>query len=216
MSSETDNLPDPQAMQTLYELVWSLGSESRSFARTEILLHAMAVFNQKGFQCASVQDVLDAAGISRRTFYKYFSNKSDVLVSIYELALNIMQTRLDHELALTGQVSELATVLVKVYFDYPMSVGPIIGFMIEEAMRSGSPLNALRLAGEARVVQSLQRELIRLQGKAPSVWTLKSLIWSLQLATLELFQTQRMQPEEVALTLDGMLELAEVMLYGHP
>ncbi|NNM51812.1 MAG: TetR family transcriptional regulator [Pseudomonadales bacterium] len=215
MNSDTDKLPDPQAMQTLFELVWSLGSESRSFARTEILLHAMALFNQKGFQQASVQDVLNAAGISRRTFYKYFSNKSDVLVSIYDLALNIMQTRLDHELPSTEQVSELAAVLVKVYFDYPMSVGPVIGFMIEEAMRSDSPLNALRLAGEAKIVLSLQRELRRLQGQAPSVWTLKSLIWSLQLATLELFQTQRMLPEDVAMAMQGMQELAGVMLYEH-
>ena len=80
-----------ESLRRLAELVLELGSEqpvgqprkreaARSFARTQILIHAMSVFNRRGLEETSVQDLLDAATISRRTFYKYFTGTLDVLV----------------------------------------------------------------------------------------------------------------------------------------
>ena len=92
--------PYDDSIRRLVALVLELGSEEsessrkspggRSFAKTEILLHAMSVFNRQGLEETSVQDILDAANISRRTFYKYFSGKIDVLENIYSLALRVI------------------------------------------------------------------------------------------------------------------------------
>ena len=43
----------------------------RAHARTEILIHSINVFARRGLERTTVQHLLDAAGISRRTFYKY-------------------------------------------------------------------------------------------------------------------------------------------------
>lgn len=53
------------------------------FSQNKILAGAAEVFRQKGFETATVEDILVAAGVSRRTFYKVFTNKEDVLVALH-------------------------------------------------------------------------------------------------------------------------------------
>src|SRR5262245_18255916 len=51
-----------------------------------IVSAAGKVFARRGFDATRVEDILQAAPVARRTFYKYFSSKEDVLAAIYELA----------------------------------------------------------------------------------------------------------------------------------
>ncbi|MEH7081830.1 TetR/AcrR family transcriptional regulator [Neobacillus drentensis] len=45
---------------------------------------AHQLFIEKGFQATSIQDILDYSGISKGTFYNYFSSKSELLIAIYK------------------------------------------------------------------------------------------------------------------------------------
>ncbi|MBV7507757.1 TetR/AcrR family transcriptional regulator [Bacillus sp. sid0103] len=45
---------------------------------------AHQLFIDKGFQATSIQDILDYSGISKGTFYNYFSSKSELLIAIYK------------------------------------------------------------------------------------------------------------------------------------
>ena len=49
-----------------------------------ILDAATTTFAERGFHATSVQDVLEAAGAGRGTFYKYFSDKTQLLVMLSE------------------------------------------------------------------------------------------------------------------------------------
>ncbi len=51
-----------------------------------ILNAAVEIFAERGFATTRVEDILERAGVARRTFYKYFSSKEAVLAAIYELA----------------------------------------------------------------------------------------------------------------------------------
>ncbi len=53
------------------------------FSQNKILAGAAEVFRHKGIEAATVADILVAAGVSRRTFYKVFTNKEDVLVALH-------------------------------------------------------------------------------------------------------------------------------------
>ena len=53
--------------------------------RTTILAAAGQVFAHKGVTTARVEDILLEADIARRTFYRYFASKEDVLAALYEL-----------------------------------------------------------------------------------------------------------------------------------
>ncbi len=43
-------------------------------------------FVEKGFQAISIQDIIDYSGISKGTFYNYFSSKNELLTSCFYLA----------------------------------------------------------------------------------------------------------------------------------
>lgn len=54
-------------------------------ARTRILQGAASVFADVGVRTASVEDVLKAAGVSRRTFYRFYESKESVVVALYRM-----------------------------------------------------------------------------------------------------------------------------------
>lgn len=53
--------------------------------RSTILAAAGQVFAHKGVTTARVEDILLEADIARRTFYRYFASKEDVLAALYEV-----------------------------------------------------------------------------------------------------------------------------------
>lgn len=207
-----------ESIRRLVELVLELGSEEgrrarkgagRSFARTEILLHAMSVFNQQGLEETSVQDLLDAAHISRRTFYKYFSGKIDVLENIYILASRVMIARFESELPRLAARGQLVAGFLSIYFDYQLSVGRIVGLMMEEALRSASPLAPHRRLMLDKVAALLQREFARLGMPAAPYWQLMGLLWALEGASLQLLSGRAQSAADMDACRRGMQELWE-------
>jgi AcrR family transcriptional regulator len=59
--------------------------------RGRILLAALDVFGQKGFASATVQDLIDRAGISRATFYKYFEDRERCLAALSDELLSWLE-----------------------------------------------------------------------------------------------------------------------------
>src|SRR5271165_6270944 len=57
----------------------SLKSRKQEFARDAIFEAAMDLFVGKGFQETNVEDVATAAGVSRRSFFRYFTTKDHLL-----------------------------------------------------------------------------------------------------------------------------------------
>jgi AcrR family transcriptional regulator len=56
-----------------------LEARKRQFAHESIWEAAIALFAEKGFEQVTVDEVAQAAGISRRTFFRYFNSKNDLL-----------------------------------------------------------------------------------------------------------------------------------------
>lgn len=61
--------------------------------KRQVILASLQLFTEKGYNNTSIQDILDAAHISKGTFYNYFSSKKDCLIAILEIGRSEAMTR---------------------------------------------------------------------------------------------------------------------------
>ncbi|WP_102349091.1 TetR/AcrR family transcriptional regulator [Bacillus sp. Marseille-P3661] len=52
--------------------------------KQHVIQMAHQLFIEKGFQATSIQDILNYSGISKGTFYNYFSSKNELLIGIFK------------------------------------------------------------------------------------------------------------------------------------
>lgn len=57
----------------------SLRERTRRAVRTEIVDAAMSLFLSQGFEATTIEEIAHAAGISRRSYFRYFASKDEVL-----------------------------------------------------------------------------------------------------------------------------------------
>lgn len=57
---------------------------AREKRRKELLHAATTVFASKGYWTASISDIIEAAGVARGSFYRYFQSKQQVFVAIVD------------------------------------------------------------------------------------------------------------------------------------
>ena len=67
--------------------------------RAEILDSAQKLFFLKGYETASVNEIIEAAGISKGTFYHYFESKDELLESIAERLVRGVLTKVREAIA---------------------------------------------------------------------------------------------------------------------
>ena len=63
-------------------------------SRAELELVARELFAARGFDATTVDDIAAAAGIGRRTFFRYFASKNDVVWGDFEQGLADLRARL--------------------------------------------------------------------------------------------------------------------------
>ncbi|MBZ2189462.1 TetR/AcrR family transcriptional regulator [Alcanivorax sp. JB21] len=189
-------------------------SVQRSQARAEILIHSMAVFAQRGLHRTTVQHLLDAANISRRTFYKYFRNKVDVLENIYRIFVENMILRFQQQVNRSNTVRDIIRNTTDIYFEYHVSMGPVIRLMMEEARRSGSALAPYRENGQNLAVEILAKEIHRLIGKRFDPLVLRTLLWSLENYSIYLLADGKLSDAEVTRCKRVMTGIAEAVVLG--
>jgi AcrR family transcriptional regulator len=56
--------------------------------RLEVVEHALRLFAEQGYESTTVDEIAEAAGISRRTFFRQFRSKDDVVFADHEALLD--------------------------------------------------------------------------------------------------------------------------------
>ena len=62
-----------------------LRERARRAVQTELAEAALELFLAQGYEATTVDQIAEAAGISKRTFFRYFATKEDVVIGKYEL-----------------------------------------------------------------------------------------------------------------------------------
>lgn len=153
--------------------------------RANIQLASIPVFVAKGLGETTVNDLLAAAGVSRRTFYKYFAGKLDVLEGIYRTAVQLLLARFREMRSVAGSSEAWLRAMIERFFDYHLAVGPIIRLMHEEALRSDSPLAGHRRQALGELQQLLEERFLG-EGVRHAPLTYQALLWAMEAASHEL------------------------------
>lgn len=62
-------------------------AEGRAEVRRDLVAAAVALFHDRGYEDTTVDDIAAAAGVGRRTFFRYFRSKEDAISPDHETAL---------------------------------------------------------------------------------------------------------------------------------
>ncbi|HYW04513.1 MAG TPA: helix-turn-helix domain-containing protein [Gammaproteobacteria bacterium] len=126
-----------QALDLITQVAQSMGANA-SYAR--IIRGAADVFGAEGFEEPGVERILEASGVSRRTFYQFFRNKWEVLGAHHELVsavwLEVVRLALDFDIPAEEKLRRV----VRVYVSAFALAGWFFRVVITEAMRRHSPL----------------------------------------------------------------------------
>lgn len=84
------SIPPPARAPSRGRYDRSLSADERARGqRRRILEAAGEVFAQKGFAGASVEQIVERAGMSRKTFYEHFSDLKDVLLKLHDRSASL-------------------------------------------------------------------------------------------------------------------------------
>lgn len=97
-------------------------AERRSHTRAALIDAALKLFSDVGVVATTVDQISAAAGVTKRTFYRYFPSKEAVLFAEYEdrveWALKALQTRPPNE--------PLTDCLLRSIDSFPAEAGPVV------------------------------------------------------------------------------------------
>ncbi len=174
---------------------------------------AVEVFSRQGVDRTSVEDLLTAANVSRRTFYKYFDSKEAVLAALYEA----MTTSLVELVEGAPEATSLEHVMLGIdaYLDFHLANQRLLQILVEEAMRSESPLHARRAWLREKLVAALQRTAKQVSGKKVEGLLLYGILSMLEGLSLHLFETGA-KPADIERAKATLRHLAETLMGRSP
>lgn len=112
--------------------------------RTRILRGAARVFGERGYSATSVEAILEAAHVSRRTFYRTFRSKEDVLRTLFDRSVNRLVRAVRAQADPTKTHYELVVASVEAYLRVHANAGPLARVLLLEQFSPESPLVAQR------------------------------------------------------------------------
>ncbi|MDP4164155.1 MAG: TetR/AcrR family transcriptional regulator [Bacillota bacterium] len=85
--------------------------------KEKITDHSIRLFEKKGFSETSIQDIVDTLGVTKGTFYYYFSSKEELLMNIHlgyidELLTSQMQILENNQISCKQQLFEIVYLLI--------------------------------------------------------------------------------------------------------
>jgi AcrR family transcriptional regulator len=108
--------------------------------RTRILRGAAKVFGERGYGGSSVEAILEAAEVSRRTFYRTFRSKEDVLRTLFDNSVTMLIRAVREAGTERKGRADPSGSAVDAYLRVHANAGPLARVLLLEQFSPGSPL----------------------------------------------------------------------------
>jgi AcrR family transcriptional regulator len=187
--------------------VATAGDLSAQLARNSILTAATRVFARDGITPARVEDILVEAGIARRTFYRYFASKEDVLAALYELWTGDLLRAIDASRAAAPD-DPLAGIRagIDIFIGFFRASGRAVRELVELAMRSDSLLAERRRWARGEIVKIMDAAVWATQRKRLDTFVYYGLLGALEGIALELEGASNAEVERARRVLHALVD----------
>src|SRR3954469_4278721 len=95
-----------------------MGSKPPRRAKDVVLESAIKEFAQKGYSGTSVQDILEATGLSKPTLYYYFKSKAGLFRAIMDFAYDECLSRMQDRAAKVDSMRSQLLAVATAMFDF--------------------------------------------------------------------------------------------------
>lgn len=126
-------------------------------ARNMIIAGGARVFAMKGLRDTSVEDLLAASNVSRRTFYRLFESKDDVALALYTFGTAGLIESWKRAIASTTDPLDQFARCIDVHLKNAAMMGRLIFVLGGEATRQESPLHTRRMEVHDILVELLRQ-----------------------------------------------------------
>jgi AcrR family transcriptional regulator len=193
-----------------------LGSD---VARNMIMFGATRVFATKGFRGVSVEDLLEAGQVSRRTFYRFFKSKEDVALAMYTLGTSSLLESVRRALATQSDLLGQLERTIDLHLSNARSMGPIVYVLGGEAQSLESPLHARRMeVHDQLVAMFIESSFSGEDNKRVDPLFIRTLIFALEQVVRTVLQDgdegRRVSPESIARARAVMMRIATGAVAG--
>lgn len=110
-----------------------------------------------GLRAVTVQQILDEAGLSRRTFYQHFRGKEDAALALYRSVTREMLREVHHAMQKATDTTGRIHAGLEMYVRFHRQVGDLLTLLTAEASDPASPLAPIRqeeLSAMTRLVEN--------------------------------------------------------------
>lgn len=166
--------------------------------RDRILRGAAVVAAARGLRGATVQDILAASAVSRRTFYQHYPNTEGVVCDLYIETTTALLERVRDAVALQDEPQQRLRAAMDAYVDFQQAGGRLLMRLQGEAMRPDSMLAPIREEVHDALVAVLSDEVQSMQGARPSPLLLRSLLMGAEGLLMHLQRDGEIPPQAVA------------------
>ncbi len=176
-------------------------------SRIRILDGAMQAFGERGYAETRVEDILQAAGVSRPTFYKFFANRDEVFDAIAESQAFAVIQAMKGAITMAGDPLERLDRAIDAYLRWRATIGPIGTVLVAEAMRPGSHAGSQRQAILDAVTSWFAAEATEVLGEAADPLLYAGVVAALENVSSALDRAARVGEKEIQRCKEVMLQI---------
>jgi TetR/AcrR family transcriptional regulator len=115
MSTPTHNVP--------------LGVSTANEAQQRLLASALSLFSEKGYEGASIREIIERAGVTRPVLYYYFENKEHLFINLVESWSDQMIADLDKNIAAVDGYRAKLSAFITTGFAHAEEATEVIGLI---------------------------------------------------------------------------------------
>lgn len=150
-----------------------LGEET---ARAMILSGAARVFAERGVRTPTVEDLLRASGVSRRTYYRLYTSKEDVVLALYTFGTDLLLTSCADAVAQDDDPVAQLERCAEVHLRTAKDMGRLVYVLSGEAQAPDTRLHARLQETYRRIVALVQPSIDAWAGRAVDPLVLHALV----------------------------------------